>query len=367
MLDADVKVQDGRAVDDAGVFQAVRHRSQDVTRHARLSDVRFSVGEARRRRGRGQLRSVRRELRRGAAVENGAELVGVTLTVPLIHETVVLVESADADVIAEQAIGRRAAGFDVQTMIVGRAAERRVRDPVARIRAALDDLIDEARQPLSLAVGRRRAGVDLQFQLPERRDGARRVAVDAAVHGNAVQLVADLARIAAADVNGQVVAGLVGRNVGARYGGNRRIRAVERAAATQDAGARLLGGVDRIDVGGRAGAHQRRRGSRGRGRDRLELLAHRHGEHLRHVGKDDGAGVRCFVVAGFLRGHGVVVGRQRCEREVAARIGNGGRSLRRARHGDRNARDGSAADLGNDAAQRPGGARKGRAGADRPG
>src|ERR1700733_12606151 len=105
-------------------------------------------------------------------------------------------------------------------MIERRRPESQRCRSVPGIGAALDDLIDEAREALAFGIRGIRAGVNLDFRVAERRCGARSVVVERAVNGNAVELIADLVVVSAAKVDGRVVSALVRNDVRARNGRN---------------------------------------------------------------------------------------------------------------------------------------------------
>ena len=208
-------------------MRAEADRAEDPARRAVWPDVRLAVGVARRQDGAGQV------ARRGTRPELLAELVRVAGAAELIDVAIILIVAADADVVREHAVGRRAAGLDVGAVIEDRDADAEIRGGVAGKRSGLDHLIDETGESLRLGVGRRRAGVDLQLELPERRERARRIVVERAIDRNAVELVTDLRRVAAAYVHRLQVAVLIRGHVGAGDRRDRRVRAVERAAAAE--------------------------------------------------------------------------------------------------------------------------------------
>jgi len=123
MRNADMKIEDRRAGRDAGrIDRRELERPEDVSRRAGLSDVGLAVGKAGRRRARSQGR-------RWADVERRAEFVLNRGAVVLSDVAMVLIESADADVVRKQPVGRCAARFDVEAVVEGRRSEREVADP----------------------------------------------------------------------------------------------------------------------------------------------------------------------------------------------------------------------------------------------
>ena len=102
-------------------------------------------------------------------VDDGTEARRVARAVELIDVAVILVETADADVVTEAPVGRRAAGFNVDAVIKRRRSDVDVADAVPGICSGLNHLVDEAGEALRLSVRRRCAGIDLQLGLTERR------------------------------------------------------------------------------------------------------------------------------------------------------------------------------------------------------
>ncbi len=252
--DAEVEVDERRPDGEVRREVAEVDRPERVARCAARAHVGLAVRVARRRQRPDH--AGRRGIR--AVIDDRAELVGVGGAAELIDVAVVLVVAAAGDVIGEQPVGRGPADLEIQVVIVGRAADVDLAGHEARIRSGADHLIDEAGEALALGISRRGAGVDLQFELAERRDRAGRIVVERAVDGDAVEFVADLVGVAAADVDGLQVARLVGRHVGARDARDRGVRAIQSAAAAQRGDSILLRGVDGVDVGRRTRLDERR-------------------------------------------------------------------------------------------------------------
>ncbi len=276
----------------------------------------------------------RRERRAPDGLEAGA--------VVLIVVAVVLVVRTGAEVVRERAAGVRAAGLERDLAVHRRRAGGQRQVPRRRRRAGANDLVDVARDAVRFGVRRRRAGVDLELLLAERGDRPRRVVVERAVHRDAVELVADLVVVSAANADrrrGADVAGLAVRDEHSGDGRDRGPRAVEVAAAADARGLVLRHRIDRVDVGGRAGLHQRGRGAGGYRTDDFELdrlrqrdheglvRLHRHAAHRRGVARFSRRG-----------GDRVRIGIERDEREAPAPVGRGRRRLGRA--GGRHARSG---------------------------
>ncbi len=81
-----------------------------------------------------------------------SKIVGIRRAAELVDVAVVLIVAADARHGGEIAVGRRAAGFDVETVIERRGSGAGVEHRVAREGPGLDDLIDESGQPLRFGV-----------------------------------------------------------------------------------------------------------------------------------------------------------------------------------------------------------------------
>ncbi len=146
-----------------------------------------------------------------------------------------LIVSADARIVRKQPVGRSAADFDGRLVIEHRGAHAQRSFAKAGIRAGFDHLIDVSGQALAFGVCRGRAGIDLQFRHAQRRQLSRGIVVERTVYRNAVEFVADLIVVAAANVDGLEIAGLIERHYCARNRCNGRIGAVQTAAAAQRA------------------------------------------------------------------------------------------------------------------------------------
>ncbi len=198
--------------------------------------------------------------------ERGTE-IRVSGRVLLIDVAEILIVSADAHVVREEPVRRCTARFNGCLVIEDRRTDAQHRIAEARKGSGLDHLIDVAGQTLTFGVCRRCAGVDLQFGHAERGQLSGRIVVEGPVYRNAVEFVADLIVVAAANVHGLKVARLIERHDRARNGRDCGIRAVQASAAAERADLVLRGGIDGINVGSRAGFDQTARGSRTNGRN----------------------------------------------------------------------------------------------------
>ena len=105
--------------------------------------------------------------------------------------------------------------------------------------------------------------------------------------GNAVELVADLVEVAPTNVDGVVITTLVGDDVGTGNGRNCRVGRVKIPAAAEGRRRMLRRRVDRVDVGGRSGFHQRTGGRRRYATDCFQRLRQAHPNGLDRVGEND--------------------------------------------------------------------------------
>ncbi len=194
--------------------------------HCRSSD---RWGNCTRRSGRRRRKLIRGIERDRRIAPDVAEIRAVEL----VEITEILIVPADADVIREHPIRRRAAGFYLQIVIVCRRSDAAVDRCVAGERSGLDDLIDEPRKPAGALAGGAAPGVDLQLLLTERSGRAARIVVKRAIDRYAVELVTDLVEIAAADINDLIPALLIRWDISARDRGDRRIGVVEIATPAE--------------------------------------------------------------------------------------------------------------------------------------
>src|SRR5580700_4635321 len=241
MWNSDVEVNDGiaaveRCQSELGVVVRPVYRSERIVGVARIAvkerpagSKRFPVGTAH-------------------DAGYGTEPIIVLRAVITVDVVERLVQTRDADVVRKHTIRRRAAGFDRGAMIERRRCDAERAGRVPGKRSAFDDLVNEAGETLALGRRRVRAGVDLDFGIPERRRRARSVVVERAVYRDAVELVPDLVVIATANVDRRVVARLVRDDVRTGYSRNRRVSLVDQAAAAHRCGRLLRRRIDRIDV-----------------------------------------------------------------------------------------------------------------------
>src|SRR6185312_4470810 len=120
--------------------------------------------------------------------------------VAIVEVTVLLVVSAEADVVAETTIRRCAARFNLGLMVEGRRTDTAGERTVAGIRTSLEDLVDEARGTSRRVRGRATAGVNLQFLQTEARFRRCVVVVKCTVHRNTVVFKAGEERLVATHV-----------------------------------------------------------------------------------------------------------------------------------------------------------------------
>src|SRR5579872_828017 len=109
-----------------------------------------------------------------------------------------------AYVIREALVLGRAAGLEAALVVQHRRSDAQVDHSESRVGAALDHLVDVARDTRGVSIGRGTAGVDLQFLLTQIRQKRLRRVVVGAVDGNAVELPTDLVEVTAADVDGLI-------------------------------------------------------------------------------------------------------------------------------------------------------------------
>ena len=269
----------------------------------------------------------------GVAHARAVELIGVAE---------VLVVAAEAEVIREVPVRRRSADFKRSLVIIRRPADPQIDVGEPGIRPGADDLIDEPGEAVCLRIGWRNAGVDLKLLLTERRGRARRVIIEGAINGDAVDLVSDLVVVAAADAErwrGADITDLIRQN---EHAGNRRDRrpgAVEVTAAADGGDLVLLRRCDRVHVRDGTGFDQRR-GSAGcnaadrpkdapRGDVDRTVLVRDHGE----------ARLRDRFVPWLLERERVRVWYQRQEVELSVRVCARVRNLRRTRDRDQSILD----------------------------
>ncbi len=299
-------------------------------------------------------------------VRDRVERLRVARAVAVVDVAVVLVRAGRAHVVREVAVLRRPAVLEREAVEERRRAQARVEVEEARIGAGPDHLVDVARETLAVRRRRRAAGIDLQLLLAQRREhGLRGVVVDA-VDRDAVELVADLVDVAAADRERLVPALLALLHHRARHRLDRAVR-VGQAARPAQAG-RGVGrrAADRVDVAGGARLHQVARGARSGRADLGQAARQRAVEGLRLVRLDRDAGQRERLVAAPVDGDRVRVGRERQEAEPAAVVGRRALGLRGRDHRDARARHGRAATRIDDAPDdRPGGAGASRHGHER--
>ena len=219
-------------------------------------------------------------------------------------------------------------------MIIRRCADTERQALETRDRSGLNDLIDVTGDALGHGARRRRARVDLQLLLTERRCRARRVIVECAIDGDTVDLVADLIIIATANrerCGGADVAALTGLNSNARNRCERGEGAIEIAAAARSCDLRLRLGIDRVHVGGRTGTHEAAGVcARDRTTDRLERLAECDRQDARVISDDGDARLAIRLEALAFGGDGVRIRREAQKRVMAFAIRGLRRDLRRA-------------------------------------
>ena len=261
--------------------------------------------------------------------ERRAEPVVVVGAVIVVDVTEALVVTGDAEVVREIPVGRRTANLDHRTMVEDRRADAELPVSGAWERTGADDLVDVSCKALAFGVRGVRAGVDLNFGISERRGRARGIVVERTVDGNAVEFVTDLVEVAAANVDGVVITTLVGDDVGTGNRRDCRVGGVEVSAAAEGRRRMLRRGVDRVDVGGRSGFHQRT-GRRGRyATDRFQSLRQAHPYGLHRVGENDLTRHAFGLILALVGGDRVRVGSKCEETEVAGRVGRCRRGLRR--------------------------------------